>query len=335
MLHFATLFDVNYLSRALALLHSLKKHSSGFTLYVLCLDDQAHQYFQKNKHDQVVHFSLADVENKFPELKVSKANRTKVEYIFTLSPFLPLYVFETFPSVQMITSLDADLYFFSDPAVLFPENDFSVQITPHRFTPKLKGSETFGLYNVSFQTFRRDEAGLAILKEWAVNCAEWCYYKHEGDKFADQKYLDKWPGKNSRVKPINNPGAGLAPWNFGNYHIRKEGGRIMVGDAPLIYYHFHAVRVARPNIFYLGFHQYHERPGGVLLDEIYKPYLQQLTAFGTVSDRGITRRGTKYSLFNLLFEQSLYFCNDKTIFKVPNFSWTKDIYKFLRGLKSK
>jgi hypothetical protein len=34
-------------------------------------------------------------------------------------------------------------------------------------------------------------------------------------------------------------GAGIAPWNFGNYTYTEEGRTFFVDGSPLIFYHFH------------------------------------------------------------------------------------------------
>ena len=42
-LHFASLFDHNYLARGEALFDSLKKQCPEFKFYALCLDESAHR----------------------------------------------------------------------------------------------------------------------------------------------------------------------------------------------------------------------------------------------------------------------------------------------------
>jgi hypothetical protein len=72
---------------------------------------------------------------------------------------------------------------------------------------------------------------------WAEQCRQWCYYRNEGDKFGDQKYLDEWPKIYAgHVCEIENIGAGLAPWNLPNYKITS--GPCADGK-PIMFYHAH------------------------------------------------------------------------------------------------
>jgi hypothetical protein len=69
---------------------------------------------------------------------------------------------------------------------------------------------------------------------------EWCYYRLEDGKMGDQKYLDEWPERYSKCHILMHPGAGIAPWNYAQYHFGKDAqGRITVDGASLIFYHFH------------------------------------------------------------------------------------------------
>ncbi len=55
----------------------------------------------------------------------------------------------------------------------------------------------------------------------------------------DQKYLDAWPNEYESVHVLQHLGAGVAPWNFANHPIRREGPHVWVGNMPLIFFHFH------------------------------------------------------------------------------------------------
>src|SRR5262249_52162136 len=103
--------------------------------------------------------------------------------------------------------------------------------------------EMNGIYNVQFLTFRRDERGLAALNWWHDRCIEWCYYRLEDGKLGDQKYLDDWPERFEGVHVLRHKGGGLAPWNITQSDVRGSDGRVLVDDDPLVFFHYHRVRL--------------------------------------------------------------------------------------------
>ena len=277
MLYFATLFDSNYLNKGLALYDSLRQHATDFRLYVLCLDAATADFFGGGAYSNIVTIRLADLESADADLIKAKHNRGIVEYYFTLSPVLPLHILKTFPDVDIITTLDADILFYSSPQPIYDEfHGKSILITPHRFPPKLKDREVYGLYNVSFQMFRRDEQGIKCLGEWREQCLEWCYDRMEDNRFADQKYLDAWPDKFNGLGILNHEGAGLAPWNIGQYHITRRGNIVYSNNSPLIFYHFHDLKAIKPRWFRHGLDVYGNRMTGPLKNLVYHPYINAL-----------------------------------------------------------
>ena len=281
MLYFATYFDINYLSRGLTMYESLTQNcSSDFKLFVLALDKKTVDYFERFSHKNIITVPLETFEEYFPELNKAKSNRNIVEYYFTLSPFLPLYILDTFPEVDRITTLDADIYFFSDPSVIFKLcSDASILITPHNFSEKLKEYEKYGLYNVSFQSFKNDEHARACLQDWRSKCMEWCFdhFDEENSRFADQKYLDEWEGRFNKVSVIRLPQAGLAPWNAENFKLSIRSKIIFVNENPLIFYHYHGLRILNDHLAFPNLHGYKVRPGKTL-KRIYHTYLIKLKA---------------------------------------------------------
>ena len=59
--NFCTLFDSNYLSRALVMYHSLEKTGENFKLYAVCFDDLSYQILIKLNLSNVVAIPLAAV----------------------------------------------------------------------------------------------------------------------------------------------------------------------------------------------------------------------------------------------------------------------------------
>jgi hypothetical protein len=247
MLYFTTLFDINYLSRALAMINSLNKYSSSPTMFfVLAMDTEVEKYFEQNKYPNLQVIPLLALENYFPELNRLKKDRSKSEYCFTLSPFYPIYILEQHPEIDKITSMDADLLFFDDVNLIFNTyQDKDVLITPHNFSTENLPAIKVGVYNVSFQSFRNNENGLAVLNDWKYKCTEWCKdeYDERNERYADQKYLDLWKEKFNGVQSIENIGAGIAPWNISKSDLKLINNKFYCGKSPLIFYHFQSFRI--------------------------------------------------------------------------------------------
>ncbi|MFN8263657.1 MAG: hypothetical protein U0T07_09040 [Chitinophagales bacterium] len=298
MLYFTTYFDKNYLSRGLAMYHSLKENTDGFQLYVLCLDDETAAYFLDNNsiYPEVVTLTTADIELQDTKLALSKTNRSKVEYYFTLSPCLPLYLLKKF-QLPHICSLDADILFLSSPTPIFDAlKNYSVIITPHKFSREITELELYGKFNVSFQIFKNDETGIACLEHWRTKCLEWCgdVYDEKQDRFADQKYLDNWetlfPNK---VKSLNDNVSGIAPWNLNNYQLTSKDGKFYSYGKPIIFYHFHHFKLLQTHVASNGFYFYKAKPNKVL-NKLYLNYWNQLIAIeiklGFKKEKDIIRR---------------------------------------------
>jgi SAM-dependent methyltransferase len=243
--HFCTLFDVNYLPRGLVLYESLARTCREFTLRVFCMDAETKKILDRMQLPSLHAIALEELEAHDPELLTVKPTRTQVEYCWTATPAVALYALEREPELDLITYLDADLMFFRDPAPIFAEfDDESVLIVPHRYSPKWQAwEETSGTYNVQFLTFRRDQRGLEALHWWHDRCIEWCYHRFEDGKLGDQKYLDDWPERFEGVHVLQHQGGGLAPWNVENYELRSGDGSVLVDGLPLVFYHYHSLRL--------------------------------------------------------------------------------------------
>lgn len=235
---FCTLFDSNYLTRGLTMLRSLKQQHPSAVVNVLCMDDLTHELLERLRLPGVHLLPLRDVES--AELRVAKATRSIAEYCWTLSSWFCAYLMQTRPEITRIVYLDADLMFFSDPGVLFEEaGDASIAIIEHRFQPWNMDLLPYGRFNVQWVAFRRDTEGMACLQRWRDQCLEWCYGRLEDGKMGDQKYLDSWPQDYRSVHVLQHVGAGVAPWNFSNHPVSTIDGHLLIGDVPLVFYHFH------------------------------------------------------------------------------------------------
>jgi hypothetical protein len=283
MLNFCTLFDKNYLSKGIILWESLKTNCDSFNLYILCLDDFTFEYLNSLNYDYVIPIHLNELEEFDQDLKSVKNSRTIIEYYFTLSPCLPLFILKKNPKLKWICSLDADIYFFSNPNKLFHNfiDSYSILITPHKFTDCLKtmGYEKYGKFNVSFQAFKNNTIGLKCLEKWKLQCISWCkdYYDEEINCFADQKYLDTWlcDYKDS-VLVLGDETSGLAVWNLNNYKLNFKNKILYSNNKPIIFYHFHGLQFVSSKWIINDFNIYKVNSNKTIIKHLYKPYIDSL-----------------------------------------------------------
>jgi hypothetical protein len=306
MLDFCTYFDSNYLAKGLTLYRSLVRHATPFRLWVLCFDDLAYETLQGLSLSGIIPISLQDFEAGDRELARAKGNRSRIEYYFTCTPSLPLYILDHYADVDLITYLDADLYFFSAPSPIYRElGDRSVLIIGHRFPEHQKHLEENGIYNVGYLSFRRDDEGLACLHWWRDRCLEWCYDRVEEGRFADQGYLNDWPQRFRQVVVLEHKGAGLAPWNVQNYSLRLNGGHVWVDGQPLVFFHFHRLKQTRTWLYEPSLEMYGAHADLVLRQNVYGPYIRELrqTARQTAQQTSVQSRLVRLGTNSIRFRK--------------------------------
>ncbi|GAB4278752.1 MAG: glycosyl transferase [Candidatus Rifleibacteriota bacterium] len=263
MYNFCTLFNSNYLTRGLAMYESLKKHAGNFRLFIFAFDDLCCKLLKELNLESVEVISLKEFENE-ALLKVKPA-RSAAEYCWTCTPATIKYCIETF-NLDNCTYVDADLYFYSDPAVLIEEmGQKSVLLTEHRYTPKYDCTKNSGIYCVQFMTFKNDQNGMKALNWWYEACLDWCYARVEDGKFGDQKYLDDWTERFAGVHVLQHKGGGVAPWNIQQFDV-------FAPDFNLVFYHFHDLKFLENEKIDLGRYKLRKEE----IEKLYIPYLKHL-----------------------------------------------------------
>lgn len=232
MINFTTLFDSYYLDKALCMYRSLERVSKEFTLYIFCFDDRSKQILEKEKLPHAVLLSHRDLEKTYPILLEKKQQRSKAEYCWTCTPASIEYVLDKYP-VEHCTYIDADLYFFADPAILLEEMTSEeanaagrhTLITSHRFIDSLRDKRFLrrsGKYCVEFNYFDQSKEAREALTWWKEQCFAWCYHLYEPERMGDQKYLEKFPMLFQGVHELSHLGGGVAPWNLAQYELVED-----------------------------------------------------------------------------------------------------------------
>ena len=273
---FCTLFDSNYYAHGLTMINSLLKVNKEVVIYVVAMDNNCYDSLNEKGNTRIKVFSIKEIEDHYPKFKKTKSIRTKVEYYYSAKGFVCHYILSESDDIKSITYLDSDLYFFSNPEPIFDElNGASIGITKHNFHWLCLHQKKYGLFNAGWITFKKDLKGIKCLEDWMNDCVNWCYGYLEGEKYADQKYLNSWPKKYSGVRIIKTKGANVALWNIKNYKISIKESNIFINKSPLIFYHFASLKQLDKNIFSTSLSSVFVSCKGLLRDEIYIPYLKE------------------------------------------------------------
>jgi hypothetical protein len=275
--HYCTYFDEAYLMRGLALYRSLVQHDPQARLWVLCLSERCRELLARLDTPRLKLFTLEDLAAEDPVLAGARVNRSLIEYYFTCTAPLMLHVLTQVPAGDLVTYLDADMCFFDDPTSVYAEiGDRSIAIIPHRFPPHLLHLEERGTYNVGWVSIRNDAEGWACARWWRERCVEWCHDVVEPDRYADQKYLNRWPGMFRNVAVLRHKGVNTAPYNVTNSTVRVENGKIWIDEDPLVIFHFHGFRRVNRILYDPNLARYRVAATRAVRREIYGSYIAAL-----------------------------------------------------------
>lgn len=302
---YCTVFSKFRLYQGLALYYSLRLHATDFIFFVLCMDTETYELLTRLQLKQLIAVNLESVETE--EVLAIKSQRTINEYCYTLKPVFLLYVLNNFPEITRVTYLDADIFFYSNPDVIFRnQENYSVLLSRHDYTfdDVKQDSEKYGIYNSGLCSFKGDKIGFSCLEWWRDKCIDWCFDRVEEDRFTDQKYLTKLSKIFDNVGDINTPGINISFWNHHRYKITRLHKSYYIDDKKLICYHFSLFRMIAKNKYVVKF------PKFVHLFILHQPY-------GIVV-QNIAREVKKIApRFNGFFSDSSLKCRDQiSVFRI-------------------
>jgi len=277
---FCTLFNWLYLPQGIALYHSIARTVSGgkFTLHVLCMDDFTLGALRSLDLPNLHPIPLTEIEN--DALRAVREKRTIGEYCWTCTTPLLRYVIALQPPDAVVSYVDADLRFFSDPSIVLAEmGNGSIYVHEHDFAPEhAELQKVAGRFNVGLVAFRNNEEGRTCLEKWSGQCLDECIIDVAAGLCGDQSYMNEWPALYAGLVISNNPGVGLAPWNISKYKLADHRGLVTVDSRPVVFYHYHSLRMMRPR---MGFKPTSIAIGSYRIDAqtsrtIYAPYAREI-----------------------------------------------------------
>jgi len=295
------------------------------------MDDVTYNLLSKMALENIELIPLKEFED--PELLKLKNTRTFGEYCWTCTASLLLFLLKKYPNLEMVTYLDADLYFFNNPKPFFDEfKNNSIFITKNDLSLEYKRLSVYGKYNVQFNIFRNDEEGLNALNWWRKKTINWCcsrsrgiFYKRDGEKNmqgGDQIYLEDWPSRFRNVYVLKNKKLCLAPFNISQYHIFLKNNTIYVEDTKLVFYHFHSFEINGWNKFTLADGAY--KITKEVCSLIYSPYINEIK---NVMERVYTiEPDFNYGIIKRSFKKKIIYLAKKNLY---------NFYRFKLKFKSK
>jgi hypothetical protein len=243
-----------------------------FELNILCHDNDTYRILKQLDLNELYLIHIEELEEAYPILKKLKKERSIIEYYFSTTPILPHYLLKTKKDIELITYLDADLFFYNNINPIYDElGNGSIYIIPHRFNLENKenGEKNGGKFNVGMVIFRNDSEGLSCLDTWKNQCIENCFLDEENfSSLGDQQYLHEWPNKYSDVVVSQNIGVGAGGWNILDYQFQKRNDIITIDGQILIMLHLNFIDILN-KYFITGTPRWH-------LWKIYSPYIKAL-----------------------------------------------------------
>jgi|GEM_PF-6366252 len=245
---FVSYFNRFYLRKGLLLYLSLRRWvESGDEFIFFCYDKRSFEILTTLKLPHLTPIPIQDAQNWSGMSPDSFRDRSTVEFMFTMTPFVLRYTRHIRPLKRMIY-VDSDYYFYSSPNEIVGRTEIcDLSFVEHGFPEKYQYLDAHGKYNVGWNSFAPTRAATEAINSWCLRTAEWCYDKIEMDKYADQKYLDNL-AQRCHFLPVKTETMGLAEYNFFQYDIQYTNSnninrppQITSNGKTIISWHHHGV----------------------------------------------------------------------------------------------
>lgn len=290
------------LIQAIACFLSLYKNMDNFKVYILCVDEKCYEFLKEINSDKIVLVTIAELNRE--DLLAIKASRKLNQYCWTLKPGFIKHIFTLDDSINRVTYIDSDLFFYQNPNVIFENQpDASVLLSSGEIFLPMYSKEfnqtmqtLTGNFNSGFISFKKDINGLQCVNWWDKMCVDSCTSNPEDNKFGDQKYLDDMPFLFNNVYEITTQGINIGHWNYLKYKFTVSNDNVMVNNNELIFYHFSGFRIIskydirqvheedRVNIPFI--YQIYKRALGKIIDDVEKidPNFKEYITVAAIDD---------------------------------------------------
>jgi hypothetical protein len=243
-LHYFTSITANYLPKARALAHSVKRHNPKAVFHLILCDQLPESVnVDAEPFDSIVFVTDLDI----PDLDAWIFKHSVVELCTAVKGRAFLKLFE-------LTSAEKLIYFDPDIIVLHKLDDLeklldshAAILTPHQVEPDTSHqaildneicSLKHGIYNLGFLAARRDEDGLRFLQWWCDRLLHYCYDDIPNGLFTDQRWIDLAPAFFDAIHILRDKTYNVATWNLSHRPVTIDNDQLQINGEPIKFFHF-------------------------------------------------------------------------------------------------
>ncbi len=244
-MHVFTSVTANYLPKASALAHSVKRVHPEAVFHVVLSDEMPNcSPATTAPFDNIINVRDLPIENlrswifrhRLVEL-CTAVKGTAFQYIAARHGAERIYYFD--PDILVFNRLDHLERILDRHSVL---------LTPHQCDPETDSQAVLdnehcclrhGVYNLGFLAVKMTGQGRRFTDWWAERLRSYCYDEVENGLFTDQRWVDLAPAFFDDIAIVREPQYNVATWNL--THRRATGSapyEILINGRPLVFYHF-------------------------------------------------------------------------------------------------
>jgi len=244
-MHVFTSVTTNYLPKAAALAHSVKRVHPEATFHVVLSDDPpALPPRVTGAFDSIINIRELPIENlprfifrhRLVEL-CTAVKGTAFQYIADRFGAERIYYFD--PDIIVANRLDDLERALDAGSVLLTPHSIEMETDPMAVVDNEICCLRNGVYNLGFLAVRMNRNGRKFIDWWADRLRNYCYDEVENGLFTDQRWVDLAPALFDDITILRDPQYNVSTWNL--THRRATGSapyEIEINGRPLVFYHF-------------------------------------------------------------------------------------------------
>ena len=269
---YVTHCDVNYFSRCLAMLRSIR--GNGDQTKIVVFLEEVTTNLLNAVPENVSLLPKSVLEELYPTFFDRISTRPYLERLYAQTPLLVDYCFK-YEECERVTYIDSDLYFLRNLSQITNQFQEQIFLTTHDFSPGLEELLVKGKYNVGIVSFLRKHPSLMTLKWWYDRCFESTSTENVKDVFGDQKYLDQFHAFGASIRELPGRSFCAAPWNIEKVILFKSKILDLESQNEIAVIHFSGLRKYQ-RFAILSFSFYNKLPHNSAKKLLYRPYVRQL-----------------------------------------------------------